>query len=237
MKWVRSSAGKYYLVVVPLHGRGNTGGNGEGVKVLAYEYPKDATAQWRTHALEESMHLTHNLDIITAPIGKPEIYLAGKEGITVIKEDENSTQVKVEKLAGMTRGAGEVRVGKLEQGKNFIATIEPMHGTEVAIYNGTQRVLLDADLKEGHALAVADVLGIGTDQVIAGWRVPNKDGKVGIKLYTKNGLPIEAWSSSWLDENGMACEDLQVMDLNGDGKPDIVAAGRATHNLKIYWNK
>jgi hypothetical protein len=34
----------------------------------------------------------------------------------------------------------------------------------------------------------------------------------------------------------MATEDLQVMDMNGDGKPDIVAAGRATKNLKIYWN-
>ncbi len=41
----------------------------------------------------------------------------------------------------------------------------------------------------------------------------------------------------WIDKNGMACEDLQVMDMNGDGKPDIVAAGRATGNLKIYWNK
>jgi hypothetical protein len=35
----------------------------------------------------------------------------------------------------------------------------------------------------------------------------------------------------------MACEDIQVADLNGDGKPDIVAAGRSTHNLKIYWNQ
>jgi hypothetical protein len=34
----------------------------------------------------------------------------------------------------------------------------------------------------------------------------------------------------------MACEDLQVMDLNADGKLDIVASGRATHNLKVYWN-
>jgi len=27
------------------------------------------------------------------------------------------------------------------------------------------------------------------------------------------------------------------MDLNADGKPDIVASGRSTKNLKIYWNK
>jgi hypothetical protein len=35
----------------------------------------------------------------------------------------------------------------------------------------------------------------------------------------------------------MACENLKVADLNDDGKPDIIAAGRATNNLKIYWNK
>ena len=44
------------------------------------------------------------------------------------------------------------------------------------------------------------------------------------------------WQSHWIDDNGMACEDIQVMDMNGDGKPDIVASGRATQNLKIYWN-
>jgi hypothetical protein len=35
----------------------------------------------------------------------------------------------------------------------------------------------------------------------------------------------------------MACEDLQIADLNGDGKPDIIASGRSTNNLRIYWNK
>lgn len=40
MKWLRSSAGKFYLVVVPLHGRANVNSMGEGVKVIAYEYPK-----------------------------------------------------------------------------------------------------------------------------------------------------------------------------------------------------
>ena len=27
-----------------------------------------------------------------------------------------------------------------------------------------------------------------------------------------------------------------VGDFNGDGRPDIVASGRATRNIKIYWN-
>ncbi len=35
----------------------------------------------------------------------------------------------------------------------------------------------------------------------------------------------------------MDTEDLMVGDFNGDGRPDIVASGRATRNIKIYWNE
>ena len=35
----------------------------------------------------------------------------------------------------------------------------------------------------------------------------------------------------------MDTEDLIVGDFNGDELPDIVASGRATRNIKIYWNE
>jgi hypothetical protein len=35
----------------------------------------------------------------------------------------------------------------------------------------------------------------------------------------------------------MACEDLRVADLDRDGDLDVVAAGRATRNVVIYWNE
>ena len=37
-------------------------------------------------------------------------------------------------------------------------------------------------------------------------------------------------------DNYVATEDLMVADLTGDGHPDIVAGGRATHNVKLYVN-
>lgn len=40
-----------------------------------------------------------------------------------------------------------------------------------------------------------------------------------------------------VDDGGMATEDLAVADLDGDGRPEIVAAGRSTGNAKIHWNE
>ncbi|MGK2860414.1 MAG: hypothetical protein ACSLE0_00640, partial [Chitinophagaceae bacterium] len=122
----------------------------------------------------------------------------------------------------------------------FIATIEPMHGVAAVVYKtgkNNTRIVLDDQLKEGHALATADLLGLGYDQVIAGWRSPNADNKVGIKLYVPRDKDGTSWDPYWIDENGMATEDLQILDMDGDGRPDIIASGRATKNLKIYWNK
>jgi hypothetical protein len=91
---------------------------------------------------------------------------------------------------------------------------------------------------DGHALACADLLGLGSDQIVVGWRAMNKPGaKVGIKLFTPLDRGAKDWQSALIDDNTMACEDLTLADLNGDGKLDIVAAGRATKNVKIYFNE
>jgi hypothetical protein len=134
-----------------------------------------------------------------------------------------------------------VRLGNQGKNQKFLATIEPMHGTAVAVYSlgkTTTRQVLDENVKEGHALATADFLGLGRDQVVAGWRQPNNENKVGIKIYVPTDAGNDTqWQGYWVDDNTMATEDLQAHDLNADGKPDIIAAGRATKNLKIYWNR
>ena len=242
MRWVRSSDGHFYLVVLPLHGRGNKNGEGEGVKMIAYKFPKNPGNKWDMMVIDQSMHLTHNLDITEKKSpNQTELFIAGKEGIRTIpvfNDKSGSTQAQI--IEGVQNGAGEVRIGNGTSKQPFIVTIEPMHGVALAVYTGNEnktRVLLDDQFKEGHALATADLLGLGYDQVVAGWRVPNAANKTGIKLYVPKDKSNMSWDSFWIDENGMATEDLQVLDLNADGKPDIVAAGRATKNLKIYWNR
>jgi hypothetical protein len=241
MRWYTSSGGKYYLVVLPLHGIDNKGGEGEGANILMYQYPANVNAEWPTYKLKSNMHLTHNFEIMESKDEKNNgVYIAGKEGVEFIHEKFfTSPEIETDKLPGMDKAAGELRFGKLSSRKNFAATIEPMHGENVVVYKSddANRVVVDGNLKEGHALACADFLGVGSDQVIAGWRVPNKDNKVGIKLYVEKNSGEGEWESHWIDKNGMACEDIKVMDMDGDGKQDIVASGRTTHNVKIYWNK
>src|SRR6476620_5870559 len=64
MRWYKSSSGKYYLIVAPLHGIGNKDGTGTGVNILVYEYPTDVNGVWPLYKLQTNMHLTHNFEII-----------------------------------------------------------------------------------------------------------------------------------------------------------------------------
>ena len=234
MRWLPLPDGSYRLVVLPLHGRGNVDGQGQGVKVIAYQRPDDPTAPWDTATVNRQMHLTHNLDILDDGA----FLMAGKEG--VVRETYQDAGWETDAMPSLVSPAGEVRQGYLKANNPFITTVEPMHGQQLVVYKGadySERLVLSDDLQEGHALACADLLGLGYDQVVVGWRKPNQEGKVGIKVYAPVDGEGNGWMHHYIDEDGIACEDLRVADLDDDGDLDIVASGRATHNLKIYWNQ
>jgi hypothetical protein len=239
MRWFQHSDKTFYLAVLPLHGVGNKDGQGKTVNMLLFKYPDLLQKKEPAFVLDTKMHLTHNFLVTSINSSMDGLHIAGKEGITQLKQPfAENIQFPVLQLPGF-QGAGEIGLGKLPGGSSYTAAIEPMHGTNLVVYTNKllDREVLDSNLKEGHALQAADVLGLGYDQIVAGWRTPNREGKIGLKLYTRSQTSKDQWASQWIDENGMACEDLQVMDLNGDNKLDIIASGRSTHNLKIYWNR
>ncbi len=105
------------------------------------------------------------------------------------------------------------------------------------------RHVIDEQLRQGHGVACADLDGDGNDELIIGVRDnPNKTDKfterhrrcVVYKMTDEKGAK---WQRQIIDNGGVAVEDLTVADLNGDGKPDIIAVGRATKNIRIYWNE
>src|SRR4051812_2835764 len=51
MRWVKDAAGKFNLVVAPLHGKGNSNGKGAGVRILSYQRPSNPKDPWQTDVL------------------------------------------------------------------------------------------------------------------------------------------------------------------------------------------
>ena len=114
--------------------------------------------------------------------------------------------------------------------------MEPWHGNSVVVYEERpglwSRLVIEDQLSGAHALGWGDFDGDGSDELAVGWR----QGKYGIAVY-KQGSGGNWQRSLLVDDGGMAAEDLAVADLDGDGRPEIVAVGRATANVKIYWNE
>ena len=239
MKWVRVDSGKFQLLVAPLHGRGNdpSSGTGDPARLLAYDVPADVTQgdAWTATVADASLHKTHNLDVRPSRRGPETVWLGGMEGARRITFADGKWQSEAANQPGMEKGIGEIRAF----GTDILALIQPMHGNQVTVYHeGLKPVVLDESLAEGHALVCEPVLGRGFPEVIAGWRLPDKSGKVGIKMFVReDSSGGEAWTTHVIDDNKVACEDLIAADLDADKRPDLIAAGRATRNVVIYWNK
>lgn len=252
MRWIKNSDGQFDLVVLPLHGAGNKGATGDGVQTWAYHMPENPRDPWTMTLVTHAYHKTHNLDPVQWDADTEEEWLlASQEGVWLI--NPVGPGQKAWMIGGKENGhddfpgAGEVRNGRLPNGKNYVATIEPMHGNQVVVYRRSNpgsdqpewiRSVLDDSLVDGHAVACGDFLNLGYDQLVVGWRAMfDRDAKVGIKLFVPTDPDGKEWKSMLVDDDTMACEDLRLADFNGDGWLDIVAAGRATQNVKVYYNQ
>ena len=242
MHWVRDKNEQYRLVVKPLRGRGSVNGVGNGLRVLEYFMPPNPKDDWKYEVVCDFMHLSHNFHVVNWDDDlEEEMIIAGKEGVWHFDRREDGWSA-----TQLTKNfAGEIRDGRLPNGKRFIVTIEPMHGSSSAVYREPKKKgdlwqpvkVLDEALKDGHALACADYLGVGSDQIVVGWRAMNDRGVPGIKLFTPMDEAGKRWRETRISAEGVAVEDIKVADMNGDGRIDIVAAARQTKNLVIFFNE
>jgi len=265
MRWGDvTGSGKTQLVVAPLQGRGTKGpkwGEGRGVRVLVYTVPADpAKGEWKYEVADESLHTTHNLQVVDWDgDGRDDIVIAGWEGVFVLKRDQSGHWSKTQVGAGdwqgsPFKGSSEVKVGRLADGYRYLATVEPWHGNQVVVYTPPvtdtglwSRDVIDTPVTWGHAVWCADLDGDGDDELIVGQRDKSSDPNrtpsgPGVLVYDPKRMKLSAnkplsFTRHVIDDGGVGCEDLVAADLDGDGRPDILAGGRSTHNVKIYWNR
>jgi hypothetical protein len=255
--------GRPRLLVAPLMGQNSTQKNnwmdGRPVRVIAYQIPRDPTRdRWEEQVLDQSLHVVHNFWPIPRSQGKGmDVLTASYEGVSLLKHAPTSKHamrwLRQHLGAGnqdnpkSNRGSSEIKQGKLKNGRKFIATIEPWHGHQVVVYTPPadptklwDRHVIDDKLRWGHAVWCADLDGDGSDELIIGVRddLSNKPGeRRGVRIYKALDGTGTKWARHVIEDGGVAVEDLAAADLNGDGRIDIVAVGRQTHNMRIYWNE
>jgi hypothetical protein len=242
IRWANvDGTGDPELIVVPLHGRGTAPPewNGVGPRILVLRVPKDpARETWPVEVADDSLHIVHNFAVIDFDGDRDDDLLtASREGVHLLERGADGRWTKTRIGEGP---AGEIKVGRLG-GARALATIEPWHGNALVLYREPaggkakslwSRQVLDDTLAGGHAIGWADIDGDENDELVAGWR--DKEGGVALYHFAKDGAMA---GKIMIDPGGMAAEDLAVADLDADGRPDIVASGRRTSNVRIYWNR
>jgi hypothetical protein len=260
MNWIDLDGdGQLELLVAPLMGRDTTRPNFQerGVRLLSYEIPADPVrGPWTPTVISDELHVTHNfVPTDLNDDGRLDLLVVSFEGVSLLERGEDGAWRRTRIGAGNqetspNRGASEIKRGRLAGGKDYIATIEPWHGHQVVVYTRPdspqpktgewlwRRQVLDEELLWGHAVWCANLDGDDDEELVIGVR-DNKDDqhRCGVRIYDAQEADGLRWSRQLVDPGSVAVEDLVAGDVNNDGRQDIVAVGRATHNVKIYFNE
>ncbi len=257
LRWANlDGSGRLALVNAPILGMGAEAPEyNVGAPLTWYEIPEalmrgHASADekeivWAVHTIDDSLTVVHGIEVMDSDgDGRDEIFTASFEGVHVFKSagrlpDLKWTKTRLaegDQISRPRRGTSEVAVGRVH-GQRFITTIEPWHGEQVVVYlegrHGElwKRHVIDNSFHDGHALAVADLDGDGDDEIVAGYRGEGTS----LHVYSAIGLTGTEWERQTLD-TGMAAACAVIEDIDGDGRPDIVAIGASTGNVKWYEN-
>jgi len=230
--------------------------DGRPVRIMSYAIPQnpEKPESWKPEVLSEELHVTHNFWPVPGfpKLGNP-LLVASYEGVSAIRQNGDkwvTTHIGEGNQANPKGNRGSSEVKQSSDKLGVIATIEPWHGNQVVTYTPGEegklwdRHVIDEQLRWGHSVWFADLDGDGIDELIIGVR-DDPNPKAGDKFTERRGVRIykntdgkgATWERMILDNGGVAVEDLVAADLDGDGKIDIIAVGRATGNCRIYWNQ
>jgi FG-GAP-like repeat len=211
---------------------------------------------WTAHLIDDSLTVVHGLQVLDWDgDSRDEILTASFEGVHLFHALGQGADLywkKTQLAAGYEpttgaakddiashRGSSEIGVGKVG-GHRFIATIEPWHGDQLAVYFEDEnaqtgklwnRHVIDPTYRDGHALACGDLDGDGSDEIVAGYRGTGTS----LYAYYATGPFGTGWQRQELD-NRMAASGVTLADINGDHRLDVVCVGASTGNVRWYEN-
>ena len=218
------------------------------VSLVYYRVPENLQGQWKRLLIDEQLHgILHRARVVKWNGGpREQILTTGFDGIVLHQATGKGEKIRWEhkqlskghEEEPPRAGTSDVALGRLQK-KRFMAAVEPWHGNEVVVYTEAksgewQRQVIFTELKEGHEVCVGDFNGDGRDDIVAGDRAKGKISSAHV-FYAQDDQGKQ-WRHEVLDPMGMSASGCQVTDINGDGRPDIVLIGGATHNINWYEN-
>lgn len=235
VRWMRVEASRApWLVVAPFAGAGVVAPKYQGHTPI-YAYVPGA---WTRQRISSSLTgIVHSIHPVEWGAGRWQLLTASFDGVLrLVPKEGEWTHVPIASgnLEPCPRcGTSEIKPGRLGA-RRFLATIEPFHGNIVAVYlerpSGWERLVIEAGMTNGHALAVADLDGDGQDEIVASHR--GKD--VRVSAYRASDATGTSWTRTVLNQGGVAGADCKIADLTGDGRPDIVCSGASTGNVVLF---
>ena len=256
--------GKKQLVVAPLQGRGTKGpnwGEGQGVQRAGLRRPEGpgepslAVGGGGAVAAHDPQPPARRPD----GDGRDEIVLAGWEGVFLLRPDRRR-QVDADAARHGQPGIDALQGGERGQGGPTRPRAAPYHRDDRALARVSGRRLHDPGAlgRAGSGIGPGDrrarcsgatPSGAPTSTATAttsrssasatrtsGDTRPARARRLRLRPEARQ-TPRSAFDRHTIDDGGMACEDALAADLDGDGRTEIIAGGRATHNVKIYWNR
>ena len=194
--------------------------------------------EWKRHLIgDENEGVMHGIyiydwngdsrdDILTASFLGIHVYSYSKDG-----NWQRTEIAKGDPAPWPKSGASDLDVGFVGK-RRFIASIEPWHGNQIAVYRDGDRMVIDDSFGQAHSISVSDLNGDGRDEIVAG----DRGKRSSVYIYYAQDEEGNSWSRTVLDDGGISAAACVVADLNQDEKPDIACIGSMTANLKWYEN-
>jgi hypothetical protein len=226
----------------------------DNVPLLFWRVPSTLDGAWKRETVDDKLYgVVHHLHAVKWTPGKrDELMVVGFDGIVLYTPAGHGDKLRFDRqvlakgdeprnvpgAGGMTQGTNDVYPIHIK-GKRFLAAQEPWHGDEIVVYaekgGQWQRNVIFKGLVQGHEIAVGDLNGDGRDDIVA-VDVTNRGRPTpaSVHIFYSEDDAGTQWRHELLDENMMAGSGVAIADINGDGRPDIVAISGSS--VKYYEN-